>query len=85
MTVIIQIHFISIDKSRAYRQGEFRIYGNRTEQAAFTFWKQIKKESPIELALEKVLVEKEDVTDLVKALEEQEWSKLDNNINDLPF
>jgi hypothetical protein len=50
---------------------------------AYDWWKQIKKETSYRAALEKVLADGHDITQLVKDLEQQEWK---NAMNDnLPF
>jgi hypothetical protein len=73
MTVLIQIHYFATEiQSRAYRQGEFRLKGKSKEQVALEFWEWIKKETPIELELEKIICDSEDITDLVKQFEDQE-------------
>lgn len=54
-------------------------------QAAFGFWKHIKKEMSYRAQLEKVIVDGDkDITELVKELEESEWRNIEDNWN-LPF
>jgi hypothetical protein len=70
MTVIIQIHYIATEsKTKAFQQGTFKLRGKKSEQVAYDFWKWIKREMPVEVELEKVLVENEDKTELVRELE----------------
>ncbi|MFE4073399.1 hypothetical protein [Peribacillus sp. YIM B13477] len=71
MTVVIAIHCIVVEiDTKVLRQGEFKLKGKKPEEVAFTFWKQIKRESSLELQLQKVLCEGEEITGLVRKLEE---------------
>jgi hypothetical protein len=73
MTVLIQIHYISND-NQAYRQGEFKLKGRKCHLVAYEFWKWIQREMPYGGELEKAICEGEDITQLVKGLEEDEKS-----------
>ncbi|SDM16905.1 hypothetical protein [Bacillus sp. OK048] len=84
MNVIIEIHYAA--SSRTYQKGEFRLKGQKSEKIALDFWKQIKKELSYRAALEKVLCNGDDITQLVKDLEKAERKKIDDIANDyLPF
>jgi hypothetical protein len=82
MNVIIEIHYIS--DSRAVQKGSFPLRGRKPEYVALEFWKQIKTAMSHRAELEKVIVDgDQDITQLVKDLESQEWK---NAMNDnLPF
>ncbi|MEH7503313.1 hypothetical protein V7152_15090 [Neobacillus drentensis] len=82
MNVVIEIHYKS--DSRALQTGTFPLKGRTPVQVALDFWKQIKKEMSYRAQLEKVIADgDQDITQLVIALEEQEWNKsMDDN---LPF
>ncbi|MBS4171954.1 hypothetical protein [Bacillus sp. FJAT-49736] len=70
--VIIQIHYIVVDvNSRVLQKGEFNLRGRRKEQVAYEFWEKIKRNSPLNVTLEKVICEKEDITDMVKEIEKR--------------
>ncbi len=51
------------------QQGSFPHQGKKREEAALGFWKRIKREHPFECEIEKILVDGEDITQLVKDLE----------------
>ena len=85
MTVIVQIHYTSTAKTRGYQKAEIPLKGRNPEMAAYEFWKWIKKQNQIDISLEKVLCEKEDITEMVLELEKQENSRRLNGIDDLPF
>lgn len=82
MTVIIEIHYTA--DSRGFRRGAFQFRGQKIEYVALQFWKHINKELSYRAELEKVIVEgDQDITQLVKNLEQQE---LYDSMNDnLPF
>jgi hypothetical protein len=70
VTILIQIYYMTINsKTRMLRQGEFPLKGRSKEQAAFDFWQWIKKEMPVEITIDKVLVEDEDITEKIKEME----------------
>lgn len=71
MTVLIVIHYIS-NHNKIMRKGSFPLKSKSKEIIAFEFWKWIKGEHPYECEIEKVIVEDEDVTELVKDLGEKE-------------
>jgi hypothetical protein len=82
MNVSIEIHYKS--DSRGLQKGSFQLRGMKPEELALNFWQQIKKEMSHRAKLEKVIVDgDQDITQLVKDLELQEWK---NTMNDnLPF
>jgi hypothetical protein len=82
MNVSIEIHYKS--DSRTLQKGYFPLRGRKPEKVALEFWKQIKKEMSHRAELEKVIVDgDQDITQLVKDLEQREWN---NSLNDnLPF
>ena len=82
MSVVIEIHYIS--DSRALQIGTFPLRGRKPEQIALEFWKQIQKNMSHRAEIEKIIVDgDQDITQLVKDLESQEW---ENAMNDnLPF
>jgi hypothetical protein len=82
MNVVIEIHYRS--DSRALQIGNFPLRGRKPERVALDFWRQIKKAMSHRTELEKVIVDgDQDITQLVKDLESQEWK---NTMNDnLPF
>jgi hypothetical protein len=70
MNTSIRIDFIAVDtSSKAYRSGTFELKGRKPEKVAYDFWKWIQKEVPVELQLEKVIIDGVDITELVKELE----------------
>ncbi|WHY75695.1 hypothetical protein QNH20_16365 [Neobacillus sp. WH10] len=81
-TIIIEIHYSAA--SRGYKKGAFQLRGRKPEYVALQFWKQINKELSYRAELEKVIVEgDQDITQLVKELEIEEWNKSMND--NLPF
>jgi hypothetical protein len=56
--------------NKVHRRGEFQLKGKQPEEAAWEFWKWIKREHPWEVELEKVLCEGENITEEVKKLEQ---------------
>lgn len=69
MTVLITIHYIS-NENKVVRRGSFPLNRKTKEEAAYDFWKWIKREHPYECELEKVVIGgNEDVTKIVKELE----------------
>lgn len=82
MNVTIQIHYIS-NETKILQGGSFPLRGRKPEQVAMLFWKHIKRENIFAKVLEKVTCNEEDITDLVKELEKQEYEKVLND--DLPF
>lgn len=82
MTIIIEIHYSAA--SKAYQKGSFNLRGRNPEYVALQFWKQIKQGMSYHAELEKVIVEgDQDITQLVKDLEQEEINKAMND--DLPF
>lgn len=82
MNVSIRIDYKS--DSKITQSGTFPLRGRKPEQVALAFWKQIKKETSYRGILEKVLADGEDITELVRNLEKDEWRKIEDNFN-LPF
>jgi hypothetical protein len=71
MTVTIQIHYITIkNDGRILLRGSFPLKRRKPEEVAYEFWKWIKKEMPVEITIEQVIAEGEDITELVKDLDE---------------
>jgi hypothetical protein len=84
MTVTIDIHYTA-SSSRALQSGSFPLRGKKPEMVAYDFWRQIKKVMSYRAELEKVIINgNNDITELVKGLEKQEWRKIEDNWN-LPF
>lgn len=54
------------------QRGTFPLRGNTKEQVAYDWLKQIKKQMSYYEGLEKVIVDGEDITELVKDQEEKE-------------
>ncbi|WP_026572512.1 hypothetical protein [Bacillus sp. UNC438CL73TsuS30] len=69
MIVLIEIQYIAVD-SRVMQRGEFPLRRRKPEEVAFEWLKQIKREMPFYEELVKVKVNGEDITDLVKKLDE---------------
>jgi hypothetical protein len=69
MNVFIQINFISCD-SKILQQGSFPLRGRKREEVAFEFWKQIRRYMPYGGELARVRADGEDITELVKKLDE---------------
>jgi hypothetical protein len=83
MNVVIEIHYLS-SGGKAQKSGSFPLRGRKPEYIAYQFWKQTQKEQPFEVQLESVIANgDQDITDLVKELEQHEVNKLMNA--DLPF
>ncbi|MEH7355683.1 hypothetical protein V7150_19325 [Neobacillus drentensis] len=85
MTVIIQIHYTSTANTNGYQKGAIPLRGRKPEQAAYEFWKWIQKQNPLKVTIEQVLCEQEDITELVRELENEEIEKSLNGMDDLPF
>jgi glycerol-3-phosphate dehydrogenase len=68
LSVLIVIHYISND-NKVMQRGSFPLRGKTREQVAFEWLRQIKREMPYYEKLEKVLADGEDITDLIKNLE----------------
>jgi hypothetical protein len=70
MNSTIQIHYIETEsKIKVLQRGSFPLKGKKQEQVAYKWWKQIRRESSMNLELEKVIANGEDITELVKELE----------------
>jgi hypothetical protein len=83
VTVFIQIHYKA--ESKGSQQATFPLRGRIPVQIALEWWKQIKKEMFYRAELEKIIADNQDITQLVKELEEDEWRKKNDAMNDLPF
>jgi hypothetical protein len=68
MNSLIQISYISRDNN-VMRRSSFQLNGKTKEKVPFDWWKKIQREMPFGADLEQVLVDGEDITDLVKELE----------------
>lgn len=68
MNVVIHIHYIANDMG-VLRRGSFPLKSRNPEEVAYEWWKQIKRESYVNLELDKVIADGEDITQLVKELE----------------
>jgi glycerol-3-phosphate dehydrogenase len=68
MTVLIVIHYISND-NKVMQRGSFPLRGKTKEQVAYEWLKQIKRQMPYYEELEKIIADGEDITDLIKKLE----------------
>ncbi|MDQ0975895.1 glycerol-3-phosphate dehydrogenase [Neobacillus niacini] len=68
MTVLIVIHYISND-NKVMQRGSFPLRGKSKEQVAYEWLRQIKREMPYYEEVEKILADGEDITDLIKKLE----------------
>lgn len=69
MNVLIQISYISND-NQVMQRGSFPLKGKNKEEVAFKWWKQIRRSMPFGGALEKVVCDGKDITELVKELDE---------------
>jgi hypothetical protein len=59
--------------------------GRKPQQIALEWWKQIKKEMSYLVELEKIIADNQDITQMVRELEEDEWRKKNEDMYDLPF
>ncbi|MFD0825879.1 hypothetical protein ACT8ZR_09390 [Neobacillus sp. M.A.Huq-85] len=69
MNVSIEIQYIAAD-SKVMQRGEFPLRRRKPEEVAFEWLKQIKREMPFYEELVKVKVNEEDITELVKEIDE---------------
>jgi hypothetical protein len=81
MNVAIRIDYIA--SSRVSQSGSFPLRRRKPEQVALEWWKELKKETSYRAVLDKVVADGEDITDLVRNLEEEEHQKALSD--DLPF
>jgi hypothetical protein len=85
MNVTIEIHYIA-SCTKSMQAGSFPLRHKNPAQVAFELWKQIKKEMSYHAKLEKVIANgDQDITELVKELEKQEWRKNYEAADNLPF
>jgi hypothetical protein len=82
-TVIIRIDYIS-NGNKLYQVGSFPLRGRNAEQVALDWWKQIKREMSYFAELEIITANGENITQMVKDLEENERKNIEDNL-DLPF
>ncbi|MEH6994246.1 hypothetical protein V7075_16245 [Neobacillus drentensis] len=68
MNLLIQIFYTTNDNS-IFRRGSYPLKNKKPEEVAYEFWKWIRKEHPFPCELEKVIVNGEDLSQLVKNLE----------------
>jgi hypothetical protein len=74
MTITIEIHYKAA--SRIMQRASFSVKGRKPEYIALQFWKQIQKDMSYRAILEQVFVNGDnDITQLVKDLEKQEFLK----------
>lgn len=69
MTVLIQIHYITND-NKVMQRGTFPLKGKKKEVVAYEFLRWIRRNMPYGADLEKVLCDGEDITELVRELDE---------------
>lgn len=69
MNVLIRISYIS-NENEVLQSGSFPLQGKRSEEVAYNWWKQIRREMPYWPMLEKVIADGEDITELVRGLDE---------------
>jgi hypothetical protein len=84
MNVVIRIDYVA-SGNKAYQAGSFPLGGRKVDQVAFDFWKQIKKEMSYRAKIEKITANGEEITQLGKVLEDNEWLKRNREMDDLPF
>jgi hypothetical protein len=71
MNITIQIHYIAIEnEGRILQRGSFPLKRRKPEDVAYAFWRRIKKEMSLEIAIEQVIADGEDITEIVKELDE---------------
>jgi hypothetical protein len=80
MNVLIRIDYIA-SRNKAYQTGCLPLRGKTPEKIALEWWRQINREMSYHADLEKVIANGEDITQLVKDLEDKEL----NDYLDLPF
>lgn len=84
MNISIRIDYIGDGKIS--QAGSFPLRGRTPQQVALAFCKQIKKESSYRAILEKVTANEQDITQLVRDLEKEEWKKAEKDMNEnYPF
>jgi hypothetical protein len=83
LNVTIDIHYLSGSKGATY--GSFQLKGKKPEEVALQYWNEIKRELSYRAKLEKVIINgAEDISEMVKNLENQALKNIDDNWN-LPF
>lgn len=83
---LIKIMTIKFKPLSIRRRGFLLFYSNTlTFIVALEWWKQIKEEMSYLVELEKIIADNQDITQLVRKLEEDEWRKKNDAVEDLPF
>lgn len=67
LNIHIEVHFVA-NKNRVLKQGSFPLKGRKPEIVAFNWWKEIKRELPVDY-LEKILVNGEEITKQITELD----------------
>ena len=68
MNVLIEIHFIS-NENKVMQRGSFPLRRRKPEKVGLDFWKQIKRAMPFGAELDKLLIDGEDKTEIIKEME----------------
>jgi hypothetical protein len=68
MNVTIEVHYITND-NKVMQRGSFPLRRKKPEEVAYEWFRQIRREMPFGAELEKVIVDGEDLTELVKELD----------------
>jgi hypothetical protein len=68
MNVIVEVHFIS-NENKVLQRASFPLRGRKPERVALDFWKQIKRGMPFGAELDKLLIDGEDKTEIIKEME----------------
>lgn len=70
MNVVIQIHYKATELgNKLLQRGSFPARGRKPEKVAYDWWRDIKKEMPVDIELEKVIIDGEDQTEKIKKIE----------------
>ncbi|MFB7301666.1 hypothetical protein [Heyndrickxia sporothermodurans] len=84
MYTVIEIHYIVAGiNNRTLQKGQFPLKGRSKEQVAYEFWREIKKQTSLDVEIEKIICENIDITEQVKTLEKRNINKVTND--NLPF
>lgn len=67
MNIVVQIYYIA-EGIKLLQRGSFPARGRKPEKVAFDWWRELKREMPVEIQLEKVIVDGEDITEKVKEM-----------------
>lgn len=72
MNIVLEIQYIATEtETKVSQKGSFPAKGEAPETIAFKWWRQIKKEMRVEVAIEKVFADGQDITPLVKNIEKK--------------